>query len=186
MAATDPQVLVNNAKCYACIPTGDRLPILISLFAQIANGLSPNLGELVIDSNAAALTMTNQNQYYPITTGWTAGVSNKMTANPVPGSMQAITAGFYETLASIAFTSSAAPQTIVFGVFKNGVLIQDHIAVSWTDTTTYPNTVSIVGIDSLVVGDVLDLRVQCTTAAGIAITVTNANFNCFLIPGSSI
>ena len=35
---TDPQTLVNAARCYGkCIPTGDQLPALISLADQIAN-----------------------------------------------------------------------------------------------------------------------------------------------------
>ena len=47
MPATDPTILESNAKCIAkCIPPGDQLPVLISLFAQIA-GVSADPTALV-------------------------------------------------------------------------------------------------------------------------------------------
>lgn len=44
---TDPTTLEASAKCIAkCIPPGDQLPVLISLFAQIA-GVSADPAALV-------------------------------------------------------------------------------------------------------------------------------------------
>ena len=57
----------------------------------------------------------------------------------------------------------------------------DHVAYSWTDTNAFPTTSTIVGIDSIAIGDVLDLRVRCTTADNVTLTVTDSNFNVFRI-----
>jgi hypothetical protein len=47
MPATDPTTLEANAQCIArCIPPGDQLPVLISLFAQFA-GVSTDPASLV-------------------------------------------------------------------------------------------------------------------------------------------
>lgn len=181
----DPTALVAGAKCISkCIAPGDQMPVLISLLAQILDATQEpeaTVGEISVDSNAVAVTMTNQNQYYPITAGWVVGINQNVTPNATAGTLTIENAGIFETLAAIGFTSPNQPNTLFFGIFKNGTLIADHVAITWTDTVVYPNTVTVVGIDNLAVGDVLDVRVQCTTAAGVQITVTGANFNCFLI-----
>lgn len=41
----------------------------------------------------------------------------------------------------------------------------------------FPNTVPISGLDDIAQGDVVDLRVRCTTAAGVQIIVVSANFS---------
>jgi hypothetical protein len=122
--------------------------------------------------------LTATGTWYPITNGWTAGEQNNVVLGPT-GSISPNSTGEYQTLAAIAFTSGASPNTIQFGIFKNNSLITDHVAFSWTDTATYPNTVTISGIDHIVAGDVLDVRARCTTAGSITITVTDCNFNIF-------
>lgn len=147
-----------------------------SLLAYLISIL-PSYGELVILDSSTPTDLTTQNDWYQVTAGWTVDQTNNTTPNAEDGTITADVAGQYLTLAAISFISGAAPETLQFGIFKNGSLISGHTGFSWTDTETYPNVVTLVGIDELAVGDVLDVRARCTTAPSIAITVQDCNFN---------
>ncbi len=134
-------------------------------------------GEMTITDNETSLTLTDQNAYYQIVSGWTADQVKDVVLDPVAANMVATVAGQYKTTATIVFTSAEAAQTIQFNIFKNNNPISDHTAITWFNTTTFPNTVTADGIDMLNAGDVLDLRVQCLTAAGQVMTITDCNFN---------
>ncbi len=140
----------------------------------------PAYGEITLTDNATATVMTNQNEAYPVAGAWGDDVAGASVAYDLTAGTLTILpggAGLYLTICSLAFTSGAAPETVKFGLFKNGNPIPDHVAVSWTDTTTYPNSVTVSGIDNIAPGDVIDLRVTCLTAEGISVTVTNCNFS---------
>ena len=140
------------------------------------------VGEITITGSSTALTLTSQNTFYLVPGPWGEDLTPvNVTQDTTGGTLVPLVAGKYQTLVTLAFTSLAAPETVQFQIFKNGSPIPDHVAISWTDTQTYPNTVTIVGVDRLAVNDILDLRAACLTAAGIALTVTDANFNIFRI-----
>jgi hypothetical protein len=155
--------------------------------AMLAPGILPlteaAYGELVITGNAVATSLPTTGDWVKVAAGWAPDEVNGVTLDAGAGTMTVVQAGAYQTLCAIAFTSADTPQTVEFGIFKNGALIPDHLVVSWTDTDTYPNTLTITGIDGLSTGDVLDLRARCTTADSVALTVTEANFNIFTIGG---
>jgi hypothetical protein len=85
---------------------------------------------------------------------------------------------------TVSFTSDAATEIVEFGIFKNDDVISDHVATTWADTAVYPNTVTVSGVDALDVGDVLSLRVRCTSTAGVVLTPTRGNFSIASIGGS--
>lgn len=137
---------------------------------------SPAYGEEIITNNAVAITLTNQNQFYPVNTGWANDDALNCVQDAVNGTLAPTVSGEYLTICTVVFTS-AGLQQVEFQLFKNGVAIPDHKAISWVDTAIFPNTVTISGIDGLVGGDVISLKVRCTSAAGLVITVTDANMS---------
>lgn len=155
---------------------GGTLSVLDSPAA--ANGVGAS-AENHLAGNATATTMPVQNTFVPVaSSGWSSDIAPRgMTTSAASGAITSQTAGRFWIICSLAFTSGAAPQTVQFQVFKNGSPLISHSATTWTDTAAFPNTVSMTGLDDLAPGDVLDLRVRCTTAAGIAITVTDANLS---------
>jgi hypothetical protein len=143
--------------------------------------------EEVITSNATPMTLTLQNTWYPIGVGWSHDQSPVgMTVDDTTGHITSETAGEFATLVAIEGVSpTAAVQGITFGLFKNGVLIPDHVAKTWVQLNVYPLKVSISGLDAFVPGDVIDLRVQCTSEAGLVLTVTDVNLSLFSVSAGS-
>lgn len=142
-------------------------------------GLSVD-GEITLTGNAAATVLVVQNAWLPFATtaGWAADLAPQhMTLNLPAGTISPNLSGRFFMAATVAFTSPAGPELIEFAMFKNGAPIPDHIAVTWTDTNAFPNTVTLTGIDDIAAGDVVDLRARCTTAPNISVTVTDCNFS---------
>ena len=131
-----------------------------------------------LTSNASTNALASQGVFYAVTAGggWAHDIPPVNCTQDANGRLTAGIAQRYETICTVAFTSAAAPNRLVFQLFKNGNPLSEHVAVTWTDTATYPNTVTITGLDDLVPGDVIDLRVACTTAADVTILVTDCNF----------
>lgn len=156
--------------------------------AMLAAGVAPlqasAYGELIIGSSAASLALTVQGTWYPVVSNWSSNEVSGVTLTPAAGTMTIVSAGVYQTACVINFTSPSAPNTVQFGIFKGNSLIADHLAISWLDTTTYPNNVAITGIVSLAVGDVISLRARCTTAAGTSVVPTDVNFSVLSLAGA--
>jgi hypothetical protein len=155
---------------------------LTAMLSNFVGGLGPPaFAEIDILSNVTATTLTSQNTWYQVSNGWSQGVITPVntTVNATNGTITANVAASFQMLCALSFTTAAAPNVIQFGLFKNGALDAGQEITTWTESTTYANSITISGMDTLNVGDVMDLRARCTTAAGIAITVSMANFNMF-------
>lgn len=135
-------------------------------------------GEISLIGNLTTTTLTTQNAWYPIQGSWGSDLPPSNMSVQVPaGTITSNFAGRFLTVASLSFTSGSPTNTIEFGIFKNGVLIPSHASTTWLDTTSYPNAIPISGIDDLVVGDILDLRVRCLTSPSVTLVVTDCNFS---------
>ena len=134
--------------------------------------------EATLVANAATTTITTQNTFYQLAGTWThdltpaGGCSVDATGRITVGATAR-----YLLVATVSFSSASATNELTFAMFKNGTQVPDHVAKSWIDTSSYPNAVSISGIDDASAGDIYDLRVTCSTASGVVITPTDANFS---------
>ena len=150
-----------------------------------ANPGNAAYGELAITGNVTATTITNQNQFYQITAGWTNQEFNGTTLNSGSGNITSNTTAEFQTLCSMSASSpGGANQTLVWQIFKNGSAIGGHIATTKISATNGIISLVISGVVSVISGDVLDVRVQCTSNAGTTITVADANFNIFALTGA--
>jgi len=144
---------------------------------------SAAFGEMTIDNNAAATTMTNANQYYQLTNGWTAGDNDGFTFGS--SALTCNTPGTYITSCVLSVLSGTANQDLVFALCKNGTPITDHIAQVRVSNANEAVAVPISGvIASVSSGDVFDVRVQNITSAGKNITPIYANCNIEAVAGA--
>jgi hypothetical protein len=146
------------------------------LYPKQSEAAVPSSAEEKMSGNATPTVCTLQNVDYEIAGAWSHDLAPQdFTVDDVTGHMTCQKAGRYWTVASLSFTSPGVG-SLAFSMFKNGAPIPGHKATTWISTNTYPNSVSISGIDDLVPGDVLSLMVRGTTGAGLSVTVTDANF----------
>jgi hypothetical protein len=175
------------ARTYSCplwstisVP-GDDVRVLVQNGWNLIGAASPQIyAEIIIPNSAAStVTMTNQNAWYQIKNGWSNDISPAgMLVNTTTGQIICGQAGIYNTTAILSYQdSSGSTDTLQFGIFKNGVSIPSHSAIDWVDGTTYPTSITLDGLDLLQVGDVLDVRVMCTTNPGVTLAILNVNFN---------
>lgn len=159
------------------------LPIDVSdSTGSVTISTDPANAEATVVASVAATTITNVDTWYPITAGWGSDITPVgFTLTPGSGTVTALRAGRYFMAATVAFTSAEAPNTIKIGIFKNAAVIPEHIAITWLDTDTYPNTVTISGIDDLAVNDVLALKVLSSTNGSLDIVFSDINFSVFQI-----
>lgn len=163
-------------------PTGAVIGITGPTGPTGPNGGIGAYGELIVTGGSVATTMTIQNNFYLINGSWAANQVLNTTLTPASGTITIDIAGEYQTLCQLSYTTASSTiETIQFGIYLNNVALPSHNATSWVDTASFPNGVTLTGIASLSVGDVLDVRVACLTTAGLSITVTDANFNLFMI-----
>jgi hypothetical protein len=134
--------------------------------------------EMHLAGNAVPTTMVVENTYYPIaSSGWLSDlVPVGMTLNLAAGAITVQTPGRYWTIVTLSYTAPGF-DTIAFQLFLNGAPLLSHSIITWTDTTSFPNAVTLSGIADLADGDVLDVRVASSTDPNVVITVTNANFS---------
>jgi hypothetical protein len=135
--------------------------------------------ELHLAGNVAVTSLVNQNQFYPIASdGWASDLPPLgMTTDFAAGSITVLQAGRYWTIATISYTTPDGPDTLQVQVFKNGVPLDSHVATTWTDSTEFPNSVTVSGIDQANAGDTYDVRIQCLTDPGTVLTVSGANLS---------
>jgi len=142
-----------------------------------------SVGELYIQNNVSTQTLTTQNTFYPWTTSWVASTNNpQITLNASNGTMTINSAGYYSSEVSISLTTTGT-DTFSFALFRNGILIPGHqqIQVSKNPSTLY--TLSVNGIDSFNGGDVVDLRIACTTSNNVNVLLSYVNFSMFGVGG---
>jgi hypothetical protein len=158
----------------------------MNLLRRLINALVDRYacGEITMPAGVTPITLTVQNTWYPIVANWVADQVHNTTLTAAAGTITSDIAGQYWIITTISFTSDVATEIIEFGTFKNDAVILDHVATTWADTATYPNTVTVSGIDALDVGDVLSLRVRCTSTAGVVLVPTRGNFSIASIGGS--
>lgn len=138
----------------------------------------PSSAEITILTGVTPLTLTLADTFYQLGADWTADLSPiNASIDTAAGTITAGIATRIRTDCAISYTSGSATSTLVFQVFKNGSPLPSHLQTTWADTVTFPNSITIVGLDDVAPGDVLDVRVKCTTGAGLVLLVTFANFS---------
>lgn len=147
---------------------------LIALAA--AQGAVAFFGEISAQDNAASQTLTTQNTFYVIN-AWSVNQSSQgVTPDFTMGTLTIVRPGWY----IVAFTMSVqSANNITFkgALFINGT-IHGNGKVQWSTsgisgTPTINVTISDVNLFNS--GDVLDVRVTCTTGSNVQITVLDAN-----------
>lgn len=134
----------------------------------------PAYGEIFIENNATPLVLTNQNQFYVITPGWTANHVSGFTADTANNRLICNTPNIYQLTGVIDF-SGPSNQVFEFAIFVNGVQ-QGHItAHSQPRGAGQFICTTIIGLHVLATGDTVDIRADCDTAPGQSITVIHAN-----------
>lgn len=78
-------------------------------------------------------------------------------------------------MASLSILGDTATLTYEFSVFQNGVEHQNASCEQNTTNNTSRQSVSINDLNFFNAGDAVDVRVQCTTNAGKAITIVDGN-----------
>jgi hypothetical protein len=139
---------------------------------------------MTIDNNAATLTLTLQNTYYRITTGWVAGDNNSWTYSG--NTLVCGNTGTYATICSLSVEIDTANQDVIFAIRKNGVVITDHLTQTRMSNANETNAVTMSGVVTGVnAGDVIDVAAQNITSAGKNITVIYANCSCINVSGAT-
>lgn len=144
----------------------------------------PNAGEyseLSILNNVVPLSLPTQNAWVAITTGWSSILNTAAFAHLVSvGSMTALRPMALLMEPRVTLAVGAGALAIEVGVFKNGVVLADHIGQR-TIQAAATVTLNVSGVETCVAGDVFDLRARCTSAAAVAITVSYGNFSLIAI-----
>lgn len=106
-----------------------------------------------------------------------------VTTNATAGTHTIINSGWYKIMANISWTSSLN-QLFEINYFVNGV--QDGHAESCVEYSHSGDVVVAVssGISYLNAGDVVDLRVTCSSAGSQTVTFIESNFQLFSIAGT--
>ena len=141
-------------------------------------------GELIIDNNAVAQTLTVQNQWYKINGAWIASENNGVTLDPGNGQMTPTVGGAFQTIIAMSVTTPNANHTFEFSVFKNGLIIQDHNGIQKLQSNAIV-MMTLTGLAVLAAGDVVDVRARCTDTGGQDITIQFANYNIFAVAGAT-
>lgn len=162
-------------------------PVLLSKGFTVAPAIQPTSGayaEMTINDGSTPLVLTTQNTFYPVTAEWTNDIAPMgMSIDTATGVITSNVTGTVQTLLQFSYISAAGPDTLIVQLFKNGEPIPDHAANTWIDSTTYPNSVTVTGLDNISIGDTFTVKVSCTTDNAISITPTYANFSLSIIGG---
>jgi hypothetical protein len=141
-------------------------------------------GEMSIVANATATTLTTINTFYQITAGWAQNALNGFTF--ASGALTAAYNGPYLTTAAISLQSASTANMILnIQLYKNGTAVAGHNSYAKLTNTADVNSVAFTGvIDSVVAGDVFDLRIQCTSNSAVTVVVSYANLSITAIQGA--
>ena len=141
-------------------------------------------GEMSITGNATATTCTLQNTFYKVTPGWALRGAQGIVASPANSNMTFEQGGEYNIVCSLSVNPSTNGDTYQFQFFSNGTALLEHQASILAKASTIIS-LTLTGIDPFLVGDVLDVRVACTTSAGSSFTVVSADWSVFALSGGS-
>lgn len=140
------------------------------------------VGELTISGNSTATTLTTQNQWYQITAGWSVGDVNKGIIASISGSLtgncrpDSIVTSF-----DSAINVGHAGATYQIAIFKNGLLLTEHLAQYKVTNPSDDVNIGSAGVDTIKSGDVFTLYARCTSRAATSITVLRANLSLWSI-----
>jgi hypothetical protein len=133
--------------------------------------------ELTIRNNGTAQTLTLQNTYYQWETGWGQDLTPvNATTDTAAGSVTMEATGRVTTLCMVNWSCDTATG-VRFNIFKNGNPAPQHLVAKDVVTINSADSNTIVGIDDCAIGDIYDLRVECTGTTGVAVTIYNANLS---------
>lgn len=170
--------LIANLIVHTPPPTSKQRNLLIAALQEIQLGVS--YGSLFVVDNADAVTLGPQNTFVPINIGWQTSEELNIVLDAPNGTISPILTSEYKIACSISYIpTDGGTNTIEFQIFKNGVEIPRHKVITNTNNSL-PNSVTLIGIDTLAANDVIAVMARCTTSE-IKIVVTNANFTIFAI-----
>lgn len=138
------------------------------------SAFGPSYGEIYIENNAVALVITNQNQFYVITPGWTANATSGFTADTANNRLICNATNTYQITAVIDY-AGPSNHTFEFAVFVNGIQQGHMTAHSQPRGAGQFICTTLAGLHALVAGDTIDVRADCDDAPGQSITVVHAN-----------
>lgn len=134
----------------------------------------PAYGEMYVENNAVALTLTNQSQFYVITPGWTENAVSGFTADTANNRLICNVENTYQLSTVIDF-SGPSNQLFEFSICVNGTPQGHMTAHSQPRGAGQFICTTLIGLHALTSGDFVDVRAACLSSAGQAITVVHAN-----------
>jgi hypothetical protein len=160
------------------VNTGPWLPFLTG---GSGNTGGVAYGEMYISDNVTAVALTLQNTFYKITPNWTAGNADGMTADTANSQIVCNKKSVFFVSVSITSGLDTPNETIEFGIFKNGahvVKLDQEVEFHQANDV---NNASLTGMIALDVGDVIDVRANCTTSAGTNLKPIDVNMSALRI-----
>lgn len=145
----------------------------------------PRLGEISTQDGMSSQVLTSQNTYYSLSQ-WTQNEPSTPGVTPdfSAGTLTIDSGGWYQ----IVFSASLQLQnshSYELALFVNGVLHNN--GKSQFTTAALPASpilnLNIGDVNKFAPGDVLDVRIQCTSAAGATVAVLQANFFAVSVTG---
>lgn len=145
--------------------------------AGVTNATENSFGEISVQDGSTNQTLTTQNTFYLINQ-WTTNQSGQgVTPDFTNGNLTIVTSGWYVTTCVISM-QSANNLTFKAALFINGTLHGNGKAQFSTSGITGTPTINftISDVNNYNAGDVLDIRVTCTSSSGVQFSVLQANF----------
>lgn len=134
---------------------------------------TPAHGEASFGSNATTTALTVQNTWYDISpTTWVAGLNRSFSVNTTTGLLTCGQEGMYAVFAAIS-NILVAGQDFEYAVFHNGSLISKSLKTGSYSATSDVTPICLLYLE---VGDTIQVKVRCTSAASQSITVVNILF----------
>jgi hypothetical protein len=175
-----------SAMTQAVTPlTGDETIPLVqdgaNVKATVSQVTESTYGEIYVAGGVTAQTLTLQNTYYKLTAFATDGLSNRVTLSAATDSISPDIEGDYLVQFFITFTDTNN-KTFAFRCFNEttnaafaNTVVKTH---SHSDDPMFIAVSSFIHIND---GDNIIVQVACETSAGVAITVSDANFALVLL-----
>jgi len=130
--------------------------------------------EMYMLDNTTALTLTTQNTWYPVVANWVAGESVQAVVATTAGTIAMRVDTAIRALAALSLNFSAIG-VYELAFFVDGVQ-EAKSRIKLDGTTAVVNTL-VTCVLNATAGQSIDLRARCTSAAGLTVTVRNANFS---------
>lgn len=135
-------------------------------------------GELALNGNATATSLPTQNAWVKVTAGWVAGDASGMTPQVGSSDIRCDLAGNYGVVCPTShLNAGGSNRDFQFAIFKNGALLAESVQHHRSTGTGGEDNLTVGCRVDLAINDVIDLRVRCTDAAGVTITIVDANLS---------